>query len=229
MPLTVKVVTPPASEPVTLAEAKSQVRQPADFVDDDALLSSLVVAARRYCEAVMKGAFVDTEFELADDAFPFSGGYPDRQTRAFYGQFSGLGGRGFPVALGSVPGVITLPRAPVRSVTSVTYLDATGNTVTLDPSRYAVTTGAPGRVAPAFGTVWPATLPQIGAVRVRFVAGYGPDASAVPDNVKAAIRLMVGHWYENRESVVVGPGITCNELPQAVDHLLGVEQWGGYA
>ena len=40
-------------------------------------------------------------------------------------------------------------------------------------------------------------------VTVRFVAGYGA-ASAVPETVKAAIKLLVGHLYEHREAVTLG-------------------------
>ena len=90
------------------------------------------------------------------------------------------------------------------------------------------TVGSPGRISVAQGKVWPVTLPQIGATTMRIVAGYGPDASTVPENVKEAVLLVVGHLYENREATVSGP------VPQAiamgVEALLGVEDSsGGYA
>jgi uncharacterized phiE125 gp8 family phage protein len=54
------------------------------------------------------------------------------------------------------------------------------------------------------GKWWPATACyNYGAVQVTFVAGYG-NAAAVPADLKAAIKLLVGHLYENREAVTLG-------------------------
>lgn len=38
------------------------------------------------------------------------------------------------------------------------------------------------------------------------------------DAIRSAILLMVGHWYENREAVIVGT--SASELPLAVERLL---------
>lgn len=55
-----------------------------------------------------------------------------------------------------------------------------------------------------------------GDVEVVFVAGYG-NAAAVPYNFKAAILLLVGHLYENREAVVLATQPA--KLPMAVEAL----------
>lgn len=59
---------------------------------------------------------------------------------------------------------------------------------------------------------------RLDPVRVTFTAGYG-DAADVPGALKAAIRLIVGHLYENRESVVVGT-VDAKELPMGVAALV---------
>lgn len=228
MPTVVKVVTPPAVDPVTVAEAVDHLRLPSDFTADNAKLTRAISAARRYCEALGKVTFVNTTFDLVEDGFPLRGGFLSRESRAFYGQFT-LGG---PAQFSGVPafgsGEFKLPRAPLVSVASITYLDSNGNPATLDPSLYTVTTGAPGRVATVFGKVWPVALPQIGAVTVRFVAGYGPDATTVPENCKQAVLLYVGHLYENPSATSVGP--VPQRLAMGVMELLGVEgSSGGYA
>src|ERR1035441_1232289 len=165
MPLVVQTTTPPAVEPVTLAEAKLHLR--VMFADDDAMITSLITSARRLCE--VRGAIVcvNTVFTMIDDAFPFTTGWFNRQVRQFYGQFQGGQGAVFPGVLQLNAGVITLPRAPVVSVQSIIYLDGTGVQQTLDLTKYVVTTGAPGRIAPVFGQIWPVTLPQVAAVSIQ--------------------------------------------------------------
>tara|TARA_R110000850_G_scaffold264606_1_gene393786 strand:+ start:27334 stop:27681 length:348 start_codon:yes stop_codon:yes gene_type:complete len=44
------------------------------------------------------------------------------------------------------------------------------------------------------------------------------DALVLDDDITTAMLLLIGHWYANRESVVVGT-IT-SELPMAVDSLI---------
>ncbi len=47
--MTHAIITPPAAEPLTLAQVKAHLRL--DGNADDALLTSLIAAARRYLEA----------------------------------------------------------------------------------------------------------------------------------------------------------------------------------
>lgn len=117
------------------------------------------------------------------------------------------------------PASLVLPIEPVQSVT-ISYLDADGAEVALDPglfylssrpSHASILYWSPGWVEPA--------LSQANAfpVRVRIVAGFGA-ASATPPAIAQAIKMMVTHWYQQREAVVVGT-ITAN-VPLAVDALL---------
>jgi len=63
-----KVTTQPASEPITLAEAKSHLR--VDFADDDTLIGALITAAREYCEDVLGRALMTRTLEGALDDEP---------------------------------------------------------------------------------------------------------------------------------------------------------------
>jgi uncharacterized phiE125 gp8 family phage protein len=99
----------------------------------------------------------------------------------------------------------TLPRWPVQSVASITYIDSAGASQTLSALAYQVDTKSmPARIAPAYGTTWPSTRTILNAVTVRFVAGYGDDPGDVPAPLRAAIMALVAHWYENREPVNIG-------------------------
>ena len=106
MPLT--LITAPADEPVTRAEAKLQCRIDADLTADDALIDGLVAAVREQAEHEIGGALVTQTWERTLDAFPVSGG------------------------------AIELGMPPVQSLVSVKYLDAAGTEQTLAPSAYTL-------------------------------------------------------------------------------------------
>lgn len=66
-----KVITPVATEPVTLAEAKLHLR--VDHSTDDTLISSLISAAREECEHLLERALAPQTLRLSIDAFPADG------------------------------------------------------------------------------------------------------------------------------------------------------------
>jgi len=61
-------ITPPAVEPVSLAEAKAWNR--IDGTDEDALVQALIVAARTACEEQVQRTLVETTWEQHLDGFP---------------------------------------------------------------------------------------------------------------------------------------------------------------
>ena len=62
------VVTPPAIEPVTLAEAKLYLR--IDVDDDDALVTDLIQAARESVESFLGRRIIEATLDLFMDRFP---------------------------------------------------------------------------------------------------------------------------------------------------------------
>lgn len=115
-------------------------------------------------------------------------------------------------------GWIYLPREPVQSVTAVRYYNASGVLTTWSSAQWEVDTySLPPRLRARDGYSWPSTKDVLGAVQVEFVAGYG-GAEAAPQALLQAVRLLVGHFYENREASVVGTSAVA--LPFAVDALL---------
>jgi len=120
--------------------------------------------------------------------------------------------------LDEFPSVFSVPRPSLVSVTSIVYIDENGASQTLATSVYDVdTTSKPGRVALAYNQTWPDIRGDIDSVSVVFVAGYGAESS-VPDAIKSAILLLVGHWYANREDVVIGT--IAGQLPNGAKALL---------
>jgi uncharacterized phiE125 gp8 family phage protein len=209
------VVTPPAVEPVTLDEAKLFCR--IDGTLQDALVSGLITAAREYCEAYTRRAFITTDFRQSLDTFPYpflywtpsAVAYPRRSTI-----YEILAGR-----------QIKLYRPPLVEVGHIEYMDNTGATQTLTPfdatsNKLGFMVDAdnePAVIFPAPATSWPTNIMLIpNCVKIFFSAGYG-DASAVPGSIKTAIKQLVAHWFEHRESVTEA---RLQEVPQAVDLLL---------
>ena len=193
------VSTAPASEPVSLDEARLHVRQDGDDSADDDYLESLIVAARRWCEERLCQQFVTATLTLTLDCFPCREG-----------------------------GLIEFPKSPLISVAAaspivwVKYYDAANAQQTLSATEYDYDlTSKPGRLRPAYGYSWPTTYVRMNAVEIKYTAGHGA-AAAVPQTIKQAILLLVGHWYANREPV----GTVGKQIEFAVDSLLGVE-WDG--
>lgn len=114
--------------------------------------------------------------------------------------------------------VLKLPKPPLRSVESVQYVDANGDTQTLSAGAYTVDAASmPGRIVLNDGQSWPDTADRPNAVTVEFAAGRATVAD-VPALLKLAVRLLAAHFYENREAVVTGTIAT--ELPLALRSIL---------
>lgn len=114
-----------------------------------------------------------------------------------------------------------LPYPPVVEIESIVYLDRAGVEQTMAEADYRLMLN--GSVTPVSGQSWPVVSGDPEAVRIRYVAGYPmtegeAPASTVPVAIKQAILLLIGHWFANRETVVVGT-ITA-QMPFAVEALL---------
>ncbi len=111
-------------------------------------------------------------------------------------------------------------RSPLSSVTSIGYVDSNGDSQTFSSDDYDVdTTSEPGRIALAYGEVWPTTRSDINAITLTYVAGYGATAASVPEGIKTAIKQLVCHWYDHRETVTIS-NVVPREIPLAVNALL---------
>lgn len=66
--MALKLITPPAMEPVTLVEAKAQLR--VEHTESDALIISLITVAREYCEGFQNRTYITQTWELWLDDWP---------------------------------------------------------------------------------------------------------------------------------------------------------------
>jgi uncharacterized phiE125 gp8 family phage protein len=202
-----ELVTPPAvdpttgiAEPVSLAEAKAFAR--VDIDDDDDLILGLISHARETAERLTNRQFLTATWNLVLDAFPGPSlmGVP----------------AGTPYSLPAH--AVVIAKGPVQAVVSIDYLDMNFDLVTMPPEQYVVSDTADlTRITPVFGQIWQPTLPQIGAVTVQFVAGYG-DSTQVPAGIKTWIKMRVDTLYNQRSEVAFARG-RMERLPY-VDALL---------
>lgn len=180
----------PAASAVLLADAKAHLR--VTGTAEDSLLEAYIAAAVLHVEEVSGRALVDQEWTMTLDAFPAGNG------------------------------PIVIPRPPLTAITSITYVDSDGATQTLSAGDYLVDDASePGAVTPAYDVSWPVTRTQRGAVTVVFTAGVeAPEdesAPLIPEPIRQAILLLVGHFYENREAISAA---ALTVVPMAVDALL---------
>lgn len=116
--------------------------------------------------------------------------------------------------------VIRLPRQPSQDIVSITYTDQNGDTQVIPPDDYRIDTASVfHNVRPAHGKSWPSVRNGPGAVRIRYIAGFGNTGSAVPPHYIQAMLLVIGRYYVMREDVVVGASI--QEAPFAAKTLIG--------
>lgn len=69
--MALKVITPPAEEPVTIDEARAQCRVDGD--DEDTLIDGYITTARIWVEGFANRALISRTLEWVLDAFPCSG------------------------------------------------------------------------------------------------------------------------------------------------------------
>lgn len=101
----------------------------------------------------------------------------------------------------------TLPASPLVSVSSIKYTDQNNVEQTLSTSNYAVdTASSPGRWRFTGAATVPGVYDSPNAVRVRYIAGFGAAGatdggqSAVPENLKAAVKFKLQQLWERGEN-----------------------------
>lgn len=175
---------------LTIREAKDHLRIAQNDLTEDARLGTALKAAVTVAENETARKFVTQALDLTIDDFP--------------------GGDW-----------ISLAGGVLQSITSLTYTDsADAATVWGAANYFASTTHEPGRLHLAYGISWPSvTLRPADAVVIRYVAGYG-TGDQVPEDIRAAVLLILGDLWENREDSVIGQGLTPVSIPRGAANLL---------
>lgn len=164
-----KRLSAPAAEPITLAEAKAHCR--VDTSTDDALIAGYITTSREWVEDYIDRALVAQRLVMTLDTFPDEIELP----------------RPPMIASGTATAVI------------VTYVTGeAGGTATLSTSSYRVDRDStPGVVRTTYAGSWPSHLIDKNSVAVTWWAGYGAVAD-VPQRAKSAMLMCVHELYEKR-------------------------------
>lgn len=178
------LLTPPAVEPVTLAEAKQHLR--IEGTSDDALINTLIVAARLLAELWTGRSLITQTWLMRRDEAPAS-------------NFVRL-----PKA----------PLQAVSFIKA--YDDADGATVFAASNYFVDTLSAPSRVILRQGAAWPDIGRTASGFEIQFIAGYGPTGSDVPAPIRQGLLMHIARLYAQRGDLVGPDGHARGELPDTL-------------
>jgi uncharacterized phiE125 gp8 family phage protein len=150
----------PAQEPVSLDEMRSYLRL--ESGEEDALVLSLIKAARHGVEQGSKRALMAQKWRLRLQRFPREG-------------------------------QVRLPLSPILSLDAARSFDATGAAVLLDLALF--------HLDESRLSIDPSALPADGfaaGFEADVTAGFGTQASDVPDDLRQAVRMLAAHFYAHR-------------------------------
>lgn len=180
-----RVITPPAVEPVDIDLVRKHCRVDSDYDDD--LLLTYSQAARDWVERWLNRALITQDLAYVLSPQPLYGQTPLVPQNPwlilpYYGYAVGLNR---PVAL---------PRSPCQSLTGVKW-GAIDDLQPADTGQYVLN----AEVDPARVAVDPAITSR--SLQFTFKAGYGDDGTFVPAGIRQAILLLTAHFFENRGDV----------------------------
>lgn len=188
----------PATEPVSLAEAKAHLR--VDTSDDDAYISSLISVAREYCEERLDTTFITSTWQAKYDTFPM-----------------------WDLVLPRPPMLSGTVTVSYRTEAGTTLsLSSAASEFQVDSAT------TPGRIYPLYGQTWPSVRGDENSVSVTYQAGYGSSGSDVPAVARHAMLLLVGAWFSSREPMTAGMTSQNLPIPYTFETLISMSGWGGY-
>jgi uncharacterized phiE125 gp8 family phage protein len=161
----------PTELPMTTGYVTSQVLRVANGTAEDGFVRACIGAATDACEKDTGRALAPQTWELILSRFPY----------------------------GSRP--IVIPRLPLITIDSVSYVDEDGVDQTLagSPAEYVVIPSGEfqrAQITPLYDATWPATRYQPQAVTITFTCGY--ESNEYPETLLAGIGLLVGEMYKTR-------------------------------
>lgn len=209
-----KVITPPAAEPLTLAETKLHLR--VDHNTDDTLITALIATAREWVESYTGKSLVEQTRQITLSSWPYAplrlhGGPVQEIESVKYTDKTGAEKTVAATVYYLTPsGEIALdygqtwPSDTLRGPDSIAITYVTGYEPVVTETEVPVEDGEEGETE---------------TVTIEDPAGN------IPRQFKQAMLLLIGAWYELREGVFVGKSTSISgratpEIPFGVKEIL---------
>ena len=176
--MTLQILIPPTSEPVSLAEAKLALRV-TDTVEE-ALISRLIIAARQRLERALSLSLIAATYRETFDRW---------------------------VSRRQGSGAYRLRMGPLLSITAIRVADSLGNLAAIDPGLYRARIATrPGLIAPTAAGLPEAGIGS-GGLQVDYRVGFGETSADVPEPLRQALLALVAHGFENRDEAKAPIGL----------------------
>jgi uncharacterized phiE125 gp8 family phage protein len=190
--MNLRTVTPASAEPLTLAEARLQCRVDAFDTSTSPPSHPDDALIETLITAARESVENFTNVILTDAVYEYRTGRPIE--------------------------FVLLPRGPVDAVQWVKYLDDNEQLQTLADTVYYLDDN-PWQAAIGLkkGQAWPSIYSRDDAFRVQFSGGFS-SPNLVPSALVLAMKLMIGHWYRNREDTSTGEKLA--EIPMGARVLM---------
>ena len=174
---TKQYIRPVAKVLLATCEFGAQIAKYSSDTTEDAILTTLITAARQRVEAITCRALILQTWDGWLDVFP---------RRPF-----------IRLPFGQIQSVTSI--AYTDSAGTVTTM-----TVTTD---YLVDSSSePGRIVLPYAVSWPSpsSLTTVNPIAIRWICGYGATAASVPAAIRTAIKMIVADLYAERGERIVG-------------------------
>ena len=96
--------------------------------------------------------------------------------------------------------VVRLPVSPFMSLTAINAIDEAGASHEVPLAQFM---REPDRLLLPAGVNGMPVLQERQGIEIDYVAGFGEDPEDVPTDLRQALLVLVAHWHENRDAVVV--------------------------
>ena len=178
--MSLKLITPPSTQPVTLNEVKNALGYYCN--DEDDKINGYILAATEYAQEFQKKRVYITQTweQYLQPEEKIASCKPQIYPRLLSRYIEQVD-------------TINILKTPVQAVVHIKYKDSTGTEHTVDADNYILSND--GLIVSAYGkTIFPVFTPYpADAITVRFTAGYG-NAGDVPARIKQAIILLCKHF-----------------------------------
>lgn len=167
--MSLKRLSGPASEPVSLDEVKLYLRVDTDA--EDATITLLISAARELFERETGRALIMQDWEWTLDCWP-EPGFDARR-------------------------VVEFPLGPVAEITEIVVKDGAGGETDVPETDY-IADLARGRLTEKTPSLWPRPGAAAAGIRVAFTAGFGDSGEDVPADIRGVLLALIAEGYEHR-------------------------------